>query len=331
MKRILYCGYYIKNTKYNDLIRDFNRIKKEKDIPYRSLFLDMLLCTFKYKASFHDYFMFKFYEKNEKQKKGYLCTGELYEFYSMMNDKSEIYNFTNKAKFNEVFRRFIKRDFIFLEENTLEDFINWIADKTYIIAKPNDGVAGKGIEKICISEYSNIGELYKHLKMNNLNLIEDFIQQHNDINTVNPSSVNTIRIVTVRQNKQTDIIAAVLRIGIGNHIDNFSAGGIAAPIDIKTGRVYKPAVSKRSEEIYEYHPRTKTKINGLKIPYWNETIKMVIELSKIIPEVKTVGWDIAITEYGPELIEGNNNWNKDSFQLPYDEGRKHLLNKYIQK
>ena len=37
----------------------------------------------------------------------------------------------------------------------------------------------------------------------------------------------------------------------------------------------------------------------------NKCIKLVSECAKIIPEVKYVGWDVAITENGASLIEGN--------------------------
>ena len=41
---------------------------------------------------------------------------------------------------------------------------------------------------------------------------------------------------------------------------------------------------------------------GFQIPYWNQTLEMIKEASKVIPEVKTVGWDVAITKTGPELV-----------------------------
>ena len=47
-----------------------------------------------------------------------------------------------------------------------------------------------------------------------------------------------------------------------------------------------------------------------------------------MPENSSVGWDIAITENGPELIEGNHNWCKLLWQLPVKKGLKHVLDKY---
>lgn len=331
MKRILYFGYFIKNTNYSKLIKSFKEVKEKEKLSYAKIFKDIIISAFRYKSSFHDYFLFEFYKKDHEERNSYLTTGGLYEFYTTFNDKNNIYNFRNKAIFNKKFGKFIKRDFIFLNDCTRDEFIKWVKNKNCIVAKPNEGVAGRGIEKIYIRDWISVESLYDYLKKKKLDLIEDCIQQHPKMDKLNPSSVNTIRIITVTWQGVTDIVAAVLRIGVGNHVDNFSAGGIAAPIDIATGEIYQSAVSKTGSLTYEIHPITHEKIKGFTIPYWDEVINIVEETSKIIPEVRTVGWDIAITKDGPELVEGNDNWNKDSFQLPYREGRRYILNKYTVK
>lgn len=328
MKRILYFGYFIVTTDYSYLFDSFKEVKKKESISYAKILLDMIKCSFKYKASFSDYFLYEFYNKNHEQRDSYITTGRLYEFYTKMNDKKKRELFRDKAKFNKVFKKFIKRDFIFLNDCTVDTFYTWIKDKDCIIAKPNKGAAGKGIKKIKVKAYKAIDKLYSYLRNNDLDLIEECIEQHEEMNRMNPSSVNTIRIITVRNQGKTDVIGAVLRIGVDSPIDNFSAGGIAAPVDIESGIVYDYAVSKEGSLVYKYHPKTKCAIKGFQIPYWNDAIEMVMEASNIIPEVKTVGWDVAITKTGPELVEGNDNWNKNVFQLSHREGKQYLLDRY---
>ncbi|NLL04834.1 MAG: hypothetical protein GX270_03400 [Clostridiaceae bacterium] len=259
----------------------------------------------------------------------YVTTGRLYDFYSSMNDKEYIEIFRNKRKFNEVFQKFIGREYKFIDETGDHELICWLSGKKYLIAKPNYGVSGVGIEKIDISKWKNKADIVKYLRSKNLNLIEECVQQHESINQISSSSVNTIRIVTVQNQNQIDIISAVIRIGVNNHVDNFSAGGIAAPVDIETGIVFMPAVTKMGSNKYENHPITKTQIFGFNIPYWDEIVKMVTKAAWIVPQVRTVGWDIAVTQAGPLIIEGNDNWNKDAFQIPYDEGRQYVLEKYL--
>ena len=53
------------------------------------------------------------------------------------------------------------------------------------------------------------------------------------------------------------------------------------------------------------HPNTKISIVGFKIPYWEEVNQMVEEAAAIINGVPLVGWDVAISENGPVLVEAN--------------------------
>ena len=58
----------------------------------------------------------------------------------------------------------------------------------------------------------------------------------------------------------------------------------------------------------------------------------IIEITKKIalhrPENRGVGWDVALTENGPDIIEGNHNWCKILWQIPVDQGLKSVLEKY---
>ena len=329
MKRLLYFAYFVKTTDYKRLLNSFQDVKGQHGLSYPRLFRDMIYSAFRYGASFHDYFMFEFYKKDHDSKDAYLTTSGSYEFYTSLNDRGKIMIFENKNEFNKVFKSFISREHLFLEDCDVGVFDVWLDGKTHIVAKPHKGVAGKGIQKIKVKKYSK--QLYRYLLQENLLLVEDCIVQHPKMDKLNPASVNTIRIITVNHNGQIDIVGAILRMGTGNFVDNFSAGGIAAPIDLATGKVFRSAISKYELQRYECHPVTKHRIKGFQIPFWDECLDMVVSASKIIPSVRTVGWDIAITEGGPEMIEGNHNWNKDSFQLPYGEGRRALLEKYIKK
>ena len=84
------------------------------------------------------------------------------------------------------------------------------------------------------------------------------------------------------------------------------------------------------EEEYQ-HPVTKTDIVGFTIPFWNDAIDMVIAAALNNKNNRSVGWDVAISESGPELIEGNHNWCKLLWQLPVKKGLKPLLEGYLIK
>lgn len=113
MKSILYFGYFILNTDYRQLADYFKEVKKNEQASFAKILLDMIISSFKYKASFLDYFLFKFYKKDHEQRDSYITTGRLYEFYTEMNDQEKIDNFSNKAKFNKIFKEFMHRDYLF--------------------------------------------------------------------------------------------------------------------------------------------------------------------------------------------------------------------------
>ena len=66
------------------------------------------------------------------------------------------------------------------------------------------------------------------------------------------------------------------------------------------------------------------KIVGFQIPFWKETLELVREAALLQTGNRSVGWDIAITDIGPELIEGNHNWCKLLWQLPVQRGLKQI-------
>ena len=44
---------------------------------------------------------------------------------------------------------------------------------------------------------------------------------------------------------------------------------------------------------------------GLQIPHWDKILTTVQEAGKLLPNMRYIGWDIAVTEEGCEIIEAN--------------------------
>ena len=115
-----------------------------------------------------------------------------------------------------------------------------------------------------------------------------------------------------------------------------AAGNIAAPINLETGQVNGPGVYSDITKDDEFkHPVTGVELVGFQIPYWSESLQMVIDAALLHPQNRSIGWDVAITDKGPELIEGNHDWCKLLWQLPVKKGLKSILEKhkieYLQK
>lgn len=56
---------------------------------------------------------------------------------------------------------------------------------------------------------------------------------------------------------------------------------------------------------YLFHPASGIAMPGLQIPRFNEMKAFVVQLAHHLPGARYVGWDIAITPEGFEVIEGN--------------------------
>ena len=99
-------------------------------------------------------------------------------------------------------------------------------------------------------------------------------------------------------------------------MDNWAAGGLAIGIDATTGTLskygfYKPGFGTKSTS----HPTTKVEFDGYEIPYIKEAISLAKKFHSYLNDIHSIGWDIAITENGPLIIEGNDNWEVSLVQI----------------
>ena len=282
-----------------------NEVSEKSNKSKIVIFFDMIYCFFKYQSGYVDYVFFEMYNLNRKDRKTILTRGKNNTYIKKLNPKEYWNIIDDKSIFNEKFKKYLNRDYILLNENNYNDFEKFIKNKKEIIVKPLDATCGVGVEKIIISK-ENHKKLFNKLIENKQFLVEEVAKQHKDMSVLHPSSINTIRVVTIR-NKYgvTSVVAAVCRIGTkGRVVDNFHNGGICAPLDIKTGIINDKAVSKTGK-FFTTHPTSNVKLIGYQIPNWNDVIKLVKEASKEIPELGLIGWDVCIGPDKPCLIEAN--------------------------
>ncbi len=191
-------------------------------------------------------------------------------------------------------------DWLFVKSaDQRDEFAEFIKGKEDFILKPVDGTHGDGVAKLPASMESFDASLDKMPY-----LAEERIIQVEEMSALNPSSVNTIRAITFLKDGKATLLAAYVRIGRDGIVDNFCNGGMLTPVDLETGTLMYPAVD--GENIaYDIHPITHTSIIGFKVPQWEKIKEMALEAALVVPQVRYVGWDIAVSENGPCLIEGN--------------------------
>lgn len=266
-----------------------------------SIFLDMLKCSKKYGSGPFDYQEFEFYNLNEKERETYMTRTKNNAIVRKFNKQEDFYIFDDKGKFNETFSEFMKRDWLVLDGNNYEKFEKFCHGKSDFIAKIIDGYGGAGIELIQIAG-KDLKELYDYLLKNNLLLVEEKIIQHTELAKLNSTSVNTLRIVSFFDGEKSHILNTVFKIGNGGITDNFSSGSMYTFVE--DGKIIVPAID-RNDDIYEVHPISKINLIGYNIPNYDKALELVTEAAAVVPSIKYVGWDVAITQDDACLIEGN--------------------------
>ncbi len=313
MKKIKYIFGRLFNMDFKKMRQIIKKIRKKTKKNTIFIVIDIIYCGFAYMAGYNDYYLMEMYNMNRKQRKTILTRGKINKYIKAFNNKDYWHIIHNKNEFNRKFKKYIKRDWLMLDNN-LTKFKKFIEDKETIIAKPKDGACGIGVRKIDTSN-ANAEELYNRLVANSLTILEEVVIQHKLLNEIHPNGVNTLRILTLNFRGNVTIMGVLLKMGNGKVVDNFNNGGILTPVNLKTGKITKPAINKEGE-IYTNHPLTNKSIIGFEIPNWPKVCDFVKSAAKEVPEIGLIGWDVAITDKGPLLIEGNQYPTHDMHQLP---------------
>ena len=154
-------------------------------------------------------------------------------------------------------------------------------------------------------------------------LVEEEIKQHKELDKINPYSVVSFRIVTLVKNNKAYLLANALRFNLDEAV---ATGCSDAYFRLnEKGKVCSRVVDDVAN-VYEEHPLTHVKFEDLTIPYVKESFDMALKAALEVPEVRYVGWDIAITPNGPVLVEGNEypSYGVVQYYLFNDEKTGHL-------
>jgi hypothetical protein len=332
LKRFLYFGYYLRNLDWPKLSKFRDYASRVADRTGLSLLQDASAAVFRYNISLEEYFNFRFFELPAAEKANFAGTGYMYEYQRVMNPPEYRSVLEDKAQFLRRYGAYVRHEFATLTElradpTAARRLLEAPAGK--IVLKSTTGQCGRGVEVHPCEDFTP-QTLIRRMEETGNDLAEAFVTQHQELMRLSPSGLNTIRVITQLDDQdRVDIIGTRLRITVNSAVDNMAAGNIAAPIDPETGRVTGPGVYSDITKADEYrHPVTGCPIVGFQVPFWAETLEMCQAAALVDTRNRSIGWDVAITDEGPELIEGNHDWCKLLWQLPVKRGLKPVLEKY---
>lgn len=297
-----YSGFKEETIEAIDNFEDENLSLKEK----KQLFKKLIVYRYIYYLRASEYYLYDF-EKVPYDKRDTFMTRQLTNrYYSMINTKRFRKIFDNKNLSYKVFNKFYKRDLICIkDEKGLEKFESFIKGKDRFILKPFDGHSGEGIEIINVKDFKDTKELFEYTILKAPYVAEELIVQSKNLGCFHENSVNTIRVVTFQYKEDISILWAFLRTGQGKYeVDNMGAAGLGALINHETGEIISDGIDWKGRKQKE-HPDSKIKFKGYKIPEWDKLVETVKELASEISDMHCVGWDLAHTNNGWVLVEGN--------------------------
>jgi hypothetical protein len=224
----------------------------------------------------------------------------------LLDDKNMYDMFFYDINQPKTIARIISRSFF--DENyadlSIEQVMDRCSKQQKVIMKPTIGTSGgSGIVFWNVDEGLDI--LKKFLLEHDNYVIQEVIRQHAEISKIYAESINSIRIVTCHYNGKTEVLSAVIRMGVnGNKLDNASQGGLFCGIN-EDGTLKKYAYTKNGDAV-TVHPQGAV-FSDCRIPSFDKCKTLVIKLSnRFLRIAKLISWDLAIDEEGnPVLIEVN--------------------------
>lgn len=304
------------------------RVHQNEGYSKISLWLNAVKCCLLYRATPTDWMYLRMFDKSHRVLRRLITHPRCVALDRMFNPREYKELFTDKVRFNEDFAEFIHRKWIFTKIQDREDIRRFALEVGTVILKPIGLSSGRGIEQINVTK-KNIDTLLDQVTGKEY-LLEERAMNIDLLQKLNPPSCQTFRIFTlITPQNDVHFLGTAMRVGGGNRIvDNFHANGIGYPIDTETGIINGMGIDENGNR-YLKHPNCDIVMPGLQIPQWDEVIDFCRRAALKHPRARLIGWDIALTPNGPEMIEGNVNPNFALMHIFTQRGRWYELKSYL--
>jgi hypothetical protein len=142
-------------------------------------------------------------------------------------------------------------------------------------------------------------------------IIQERLVQSGEMSRIARDGSHTLRIVTmVGVDGRVYIPTVTIKMGtVGMMVDNAVLGASVALVDVAAG-VLGPGMTRRKDRSPGIgHWNLDEHFTGKVVPGWRGIIEMVERLAAAAPGLRAIGWDIMVTDDGPRVIEGNDDWD----------------------
>jgi hypothetical protein len=271
-----------------------------------------------------EYFLFRFYELPEEVQEQVFVIEDSKKIRKRYDtDKHFVNTLFHKELCNEYFSKYLKRSWCVNTDVTEDEFAELFRNSRRIFYKPTMGHHGDDAQSFDVTP-ENVRDVYRTVSAMDRGVVEEYIVQHHRMQELAPAAVNTLRIATISSNENRPelgdshikiLYASQKMAGVNSVVDNLVGGGMVAAVDMETGKICSDACDDKGN-VFAVHPGTGVTIKGFEIPYFKECIDLIMTIYEERKFEGYLGWDIAITEDGPEIVEVNTAPGVILFQLP---------------
>lgn len=262
-------------------------------------------------------FWFQYFCKLQEKFDPRVIPGDLFqkEIMPYLNDLTYQATLENKIYFDKILYDLNKPKIVFKFINGFlmdgddkfinrDDMINLLKSYDKVIIKPMDGEKGNGVQILNLSEdfEASLKEIDERLA-NQQFIVQEVIRQSEQLSKLNPTSVNTIRVISLLIGGRVEILSSIVRVGAkGSCVDNYHQGGDTRPIDSNgyfKGYLMKP-------EGFSTEDRDGNTLSKDKVLGYEKVIQEIKRVHPRFPHERWIGWDFAIDEnHDPVFIELN--------------------------
>ena len=162
----------------------------------------------------------------------------------------------------------------------------------------------------CDGRLLPLGEFISLVRANYANgyIFQKLMSPHAAIRAVCGDRLATVRVITLATEGNPKVFRACWKIPAGaNAADNYwRKGNLLAQIDVSQGRVLRVLSGTGLDLVqHDRHPDSGSQLIGFCLPHWHRLLESAVEAARLMQYVPLIGWDIAIVDEGPVIIEMN--------------------------
>lgn len=170
-------------------------------------------------------------------------------------------------------------------------------------------VCEKSDDKFVVNNQKMAFEEIVRLLKGGIWVLQNKIRSHEIIRKINNTALNTTRIVTILNDGKPEYLGGFQAFATDNATtDSWSSNSIYVGIDIENSCLKEYGFTNLSDKrdgLISEHPNSNIKFADYNIPFLRESVLLCIRAHSIMYNNFVVGWDVAITDNGPLIVEAN--------------------------